>query len=102
VSEPCGPAELAGQFVRVRPDSLVWRQAGDEVVILDLAAARYHALNASGALLWERLGGWMTAGELAGMLATTFGLAPADAAADVGRFLDGCREAGLIEVRARP
>ena len=58
------------------------------------------ALNASGALLWERLAGWTTGGELTAVLAGSFGLTPADAARDVARFLTGCADAGLLEVRA--
>ena len=85
--------------VRARPAGLAWRQAGHEVVVLDLAAFSYHALNASGALLWERLAGWTTAGELTGTLVGSFGLAPTAAAADVGRFLDECAGAGLLETR---
>ena len=86
--------------VRVRPTDLAWRQAGEEAVVLDVAAARYHGLNASGALLWERLADWTTGGELAAVLAGSFGLTPADAARDVARFLTGCADAGLLEVRA--
>jgi hypothetical protein len=101
VSESSDQVKPAGgdRSVRVRPTGLAWRRAGDEVVVLDLAASSYHALNASGALLWERLAGWTTAGELAGALIRSFGLTQAAAAADVGRFLDGCAGAGLLEIR---
>ena len=98
--EPSGPVKPASTSVRVRPRDLAWRRAGDEVVVLDLAASSYHALNASGAVLWERLAGWTTAEALAGLLVAAFGLTPAAAAADVGRFLDGCAGAGLLETRS--
>jgi hypothetical protein len=83
--------------VRARQDDLAWRRAGDEVVVLDLAASSYHALNASGALLWERLADWATAEELTRVLAVAFGLPSATAVRDVARFIDGCYEAGLLE-----
>lgn len=104
VPEPAEQAEHTdnGRAVRVRPDGLAWRQAGDEAVVLDLAAARYHALNASGALLWQRLDSWATADQLTAVLVSAFGLAPADAARDVAGFLTGCAGAGLLEVRAEP
>lgn len=102
-AESVSPAEsVSGRFVRIRAAGLAWRQAGDEVVVLDLAAARYHALNVSGALLWGRLGAWTTIGELAGTLARSCGLTPESATADVECFLAGCSAAGLVEIRAHP
>jgi Coenzyme PQQ synthesis protein D (PqqD) len=102
VSESSGPVkpDAGDRSVRLRSGGLAWRRAGEEVVVLDLAAAGYHALNASGALLWERLGSWTTGAELSGVLAASYGLTPAAAAADVGRFLDSCSAAGLVEIRA--
>jgi hypothetical protein len=94
-----GPA-ISGRAVRVRLGDLAWRQAGDEVVVLDLAASVFHALNASGALLWERLAGWTTAEEMTGMLVSSYGLSAALAAQDVARFLEECAGAGLLEIRA--
>ena len=91
-----------GRAVRARPTGLAWRQAGDEAVILDLAAACYHALNASGTLLWERLDRWATADQLTTVLVSAFGLAPADAARDVASFLTGCADAGLLETAPTP
>jgi hypothetical protein len=99
IAKPEEPA-ASGRYVRVRPSDLAWRQAGDEVVVLDLAASSYHALNASGALLWKRLAGWTTAKELTATLVSSFGLTPDAAAWDVAGFLDGCADAGLIEIRA--
>ena len=93
-----GEPATGGRSVRARPSGLAWRQAGDEVVVLDLVAGSYHALNASGALLWERLAGWTTAGELAAVLVSCYGLTPAAAARDVVRFLDACGGAGLLEI----
>ena len=63
---------LSDRSVRVRPSELAWRKTGDEVVVLDLAASVFHALNASGALMWERLADWTTAGELAGELVSRY------------------------------
>jgi len=91
---------MPGRSVRVRPSDLAWRQAGDETVVLDLAASVFHGLNASGALLWEQLADWTTAGEMAGMLVSSYGLPPALAAEDVARFLEECIGAGLVEIRA--
>jgi Coenzyme PQQ synthesis protein D (PqqD) len=96
-SKPAQP-QMSGRSVRARPSGLAWRQAGDEVVVLDLVAGSYHAFNAAGAFLWERLADWTTAGELARVLVSFYGLTPAAAALDVVSFLDGCADAGLLEI----
>ena len=93
---------MSEQSVRVRRDDLAWRRAGDEVVVLDLAASSYHALNASAALLWERLADWTTAEELNRVLVSCFGLTSEAADRDVTHFLDRCASAGLLEIRSRP
>ena len=94
-----GPA-MPGRSVRVRLGDLAWRQAGDEVVVLDLAASVFHGLNASGALLWKRLTDWTTTGEMAGMLVSCYGLSAVLAAEDAARFLEECVGAGLVDIRA--
>jgi len=93
---------MGDRSVRVRPDDLAWRQTGDEIVVLDLAASVFHALNASGALMWERLADWTTAGELAGELVSRYRLSAAAAARDVARFLKACADAGLLDIRPEP
>ncbi len=90
---------LSDRPVRVRSSDLAWRQTGDEVVVLDLAASVFHALNASGALLWGRLAYWTTAGELAGELVSRYRLPAAVAARDAARFLKACADAGLLDTR---
>ncbi len=97
-AETAGPA-LSGRSVRVRPSELAWRKTGDEVVVLDLAASVFHALNASGAFMWERLADWTTAGELAGELVRHYHLSAPVAARDVARFLQACADAGLLDIR---
>jgi hypothetical protein len=91
---------MPGRSARIRLSDLAWRHAGDEIVVLDLAASVFHALNTSGALLWEQLADWTTAGEMAGMLVRSYGLPAALAAQDVARFLEECIGAGLVDIRA--
>jgi hypothetical protein len=86
--------------MRLRPNDLAWRRAGDEVVVLDLIRSSYHALNRSGSLLWEHLIDWATADDLAGVLERSFDLDLDAATRDVTLFLDACGAAGLLEVRA--
>jgi Coenzyme PQQ synthesis protein D (PqqD) len=91
---------MSGRPVRVRLSDLAWRQTGDEVVVLDLAASVFHGLNPSGALLWQRLADWTTAGEMADILVGSYGLSAALAAEDVARFLEECIGSGLVDIRA--
>jgi hypothetical protein len=86
--------------IRVRPDQLAWREAGDEIVILDLGASCYHSLNATGSLLWRRLADWTSEEELITMLTNHFGVAPKDAARDVEQFVETCTAAGVVETQA--
>jgi len=97
-AEATGPA-MSDRSVRVRSSDLVWRQTGDEIVVLDLAASVFHALNASGALMWERLADWTTAAELAGELVSRYRLSAAVAARDVALYLKACADAGLLDIR---
>jgi hypothetical protein len=97
-AEAAGPA-MSDRSVRVRSSDLAWRQTGDEIVVLDVAAAVFHALNASGALLWGRLAKGATAGELAGELVRRYRLSAAVATRDAARFLKACADAGLLDIR---
>ncbi|WP_444951683.1 PqqD family protein [Micromonospora ureilytica] len=81
---------------RVDPDRVAWRDAGDEVVVLDTANSVYFGLDAAGALLWQRLVAGATSTELVSALQET---APVDrerARADVAAFLEDLRGHGLL------
>jgi hypothetical protein len=82
---------------RLRDNKVAWRRAGDEAVVLDLNRSNYHALNAAGTLLWERLREWATAEQLAGLLVECFGITPEEAAGDVVHFLTECIDVGLLQ-----
>jgi hypothetical protein len=96
--KPFGP----GSVVRARRHELAWRRAGDEVVILDLVSSTYRSLNATGALLWERLADWASTNDLTAVLINSHGLELSAAERDVLAFLDGCHHAGLLETRESP
>jgi Coenzyme PQQ synthesis protein D (PqqD) len=103
VPDPTGVGQtFAGLSVRARTSEVAWRRAGDEIVVLDLAASRYHAMNTSGAILWELLADWTTCDQLADSLATAFGLSAGAARRDALLFLCGCADAELLETRAAP
>lgn len=89
---------VLGSGQRWRPAPGVhWQPVDDEVVLLDGAGGRYLVLNATGAVLWERLADGAAVGELAGVLTETWGVGAEEAAADVARFLGDLAARGLIE-----
>ena len=85
---------------RVRDDDVEWRKLGGEVVILNLRTARYFTVNETGALLWPLLSDGAGADRLAEELVTTFGVERERADRDVGAFLAGLGERGLVAVVA--
>jgi hypothetical protein len=82
---------------RQRSDDLSWKEIDSEVIVLDLRSANYLRLNATGSLLWTRLGGGAGAAELAETLVATFGVDAGRANDDVDGFIARCSSLGLIE-----
>ncbi len=90
------------QVLSVDTDRAVWREIGDEVVILDIPTATYLNLNKSARALWKRLDEGATALELAAELVTTYGIAEDQATSDVRSFLDALRERSLLSMHHLP
>jgi hypothetical protein len=76
--------------MRLRDSGLEWRRTGVEVVVLDVDASTYFALNSSGALLWESLAGTET------RLQREYGINAEQARADVFEFVTTLGRHGLI------
>jgi Coenzyme PQQ synthesis protein D (PqqD) len=83
--------------MRLRRDGLVWRRAGDEMLVLDLSRSEYLSANATGSLVWERLAEGATPDELAQALVEHFAVDAARARADVDRLLEQLDAEGLLE-----
>jgi hypothetical protein len=83
--------------VQLRRDGLVWRRAGDELLVLDLSRSEYLSANATGSLVWERLAEGATRDELAQLLVERFAVDEAQARADVDRLLEQLDAQGLLE-----
>jgi len=60
--------------VKLRTDELVWRQVGDEVLILDAASSQYLSVNETGSALWPLLLEGCQRADLAQSLVTRFGV----------------------------
>ena len=86
-----------GRVVRLREGSVAWRRVVDDVVVLDTVSSRYHAVNASGTAVWERLAAGATVGELVEALTAAFPSAAPRAADDIAAFLAELDARGLLE-----
>lgn len=87
---------MTDPVLTLRTSELPWRAVEDDVVALDLAASRYLGVNATGALLWERLAGGATERELVEALAESHPDARDRAAADVRAFVEELSRRGLL------
>lgn len=83
--------------VRLRSDRVSWKQAGDEIIALELEGHEYLAVRDSGVELWQRLTEPVTAAELAAWLAEHYGIDADRARHDVNAFLGQLGERGLLE-----
>ena len=83
--------------MQLRSSGLTWQVVDDEIVVLDLEGSVYLRLNGSGRLLWEHLDTPSSASELAEALVEEYGIDAAQAAADVGAFVDTLSDRQLIE-----
>jgi ribosomal protein S16 len=95
------PAEDEGMFephkrLKLDGDRAVWREVGEEVVVLDVETATYLSLNGSGGALWKRLDAGATLSELVAELVSAYGVPEAQASKDVEDFLSALRERSLL------
>jgi hypothetical protein len=81
--------------IRLRAESLFWRESGGEIVALDAATSRYFAANPSAAELWRRIRDGATEADLADALRERYGISRAKA--DVTAFVEELSSRGLLE-----
>lgn len=79
-------AESTEALLKLRED-LVWRQVGDEIMVLDTATSEYLSVNSSGALLWALLAEGCRPEDLVRVLIDRFGIDRETAEVDTQRFL---------------
>lgn len=83
--------------LRLRADSLFWRETDGEVVALDADASRYLAANPAATTLWKRLGEGATEADLADTLCERYEVSREVAEADVKTFVEQLSARGLLE-----
>lgn len=82
-------------------EHLMWREVGEEVIVLDKRTWTYMGINGSGALLWRELAGGGRVPQLVACLRETYGIAEEQALRDVGAFVELLRGHGLLADDAR-
>ena len=91
-----GTMFVVNQHLTLDLDRVVWRDVGEEVVILDVQTATYLTLNGSGQRLWKQLERGSSPGALASLLVEAFGISDIQAEGDVQAFLEDLNERGLL------
>ena len=89
--------EHSQEPLKLRADGIVWRQVGDELVLLELESGRYLSVNQTGATLWPLLLEGCPATRLVDELVQSYGIAPEQAREDADRFLASLRGMGMLE-----
>ncbi len=84
------------QKLTIKVDDVVWREEGDQLVVLELTSTTYLTLNGSAKQLWLCLTDGATKEELVGMLVDTYGISAEQAVSDVESFLAALTERGLL------
>lgn len=84
------------QVLTIDTDRAVWREIGDELVVLDVPTATYLNLNGSARVLWKRLSEKATPTELTAALTTTYNIPEERATSDVQTFLEALKDRYLL------
>jgi hypothetical protein len=97
------PAALPSLQLRVRvPETVLMRQVGEELVMLNLARENYHALDPVGARLMQVAQSGATLEQIAERLLEEFDAARELIVADVRRIAGELIAAGLLEPAPPP
>jgi hypothetical protein len=88
--------------MKLQDGTMVWREVGDEVAVLDTSRSEYLRVNKAGAKLWPLLAEGATVTELVQALRSTFGISPDRAESDVSAFVDMLTDKGVLESPTPP
>src|SRR5215831_8196396 len=83
--------------LRLRTETLAWRDVEGHVVALDEQGSQYFATNPTGTLLWESLATGTKREALVAKLVEVYAIDPDRATADVDAFLTMLATNGLLE-----
>jgi hypothetical protein len=83
-------------ILRLRPDTVPWREIEGEFVALDQNSATYLAGNPTATLLWRALSEGTTRTQLVSAVTEKYDVDEARAGTDVDAFLDELRSRNLL------
>ena len=78
------------------PETVMWQQVGDEVVILDVEGGEYHSLNDVGSQMWKALDECPDVTAAYERLRETYEVDPATLRTDLETFITRLIEMGLL------
>jgi hypothetical protein len=82
--------------LQINADAVVWRDVGDEVVVLELATSTYLTLNGTAKQIWDSLASGATLPALADGLVDRYGITSEQAQVDAESFVSALADRGLL------
>jgi hypothetical protein len=82
--------------LQLKVDDVVWREVGDELVVLELSTSTYLTLNGTAKHLWLSLSDGSTVEALVDMLATKYQISHEQATRDTEAFLTSLDDRELL------
>jgi hypothetical protein len=82
--------------LQLKVDDVVWREVGDDLVVLELSTSTYLTLNGTARYLWERLADATTLDGLIEMLVERYQISADQARSDTESFLSALADRELI------
>lgn len=90
----------SNDVLRINSQDVVWREIGDELVVMHMGTATYLTINGSGKVLWVRLAEGATSEQLAETLSERYGVDADRSRADVQSFLASLAACALLALPA--
>jgi hypothetical protein len=82
--------------LQIDVDAVVWRDVGDEVVVLELSTSTYLTLNGTAKQIWESLASGATLDALVDGLVDRYGITSEQARVDAESFVSALADRGLL------
>jgi Coenzyme PQQ synthesis protein D (PqqD) len=82
--------------LQIDADAVVWRDVGDEVVVLELSTSTYLTLNGTAKQIWDSLASGATLAALADGLVDRYGITLEQAQVDAESFVSALADRGLL------
>ena len=84
------------QKLQLKADDVVWREIGDELVVLELSTSTYLTLNGTARYLWESLTDATTIDGLSEILVEHYQISADQARSDAESFVSALADRELI------